>query len=89
MQICNNCNTVNEAHVEKCVHCNMKGNFRPADSKPEIFRMEKHIVMCTNCGSDTPGEGTKCIQCNFPISNKQAQLDNVDQPVTSQKVKVG
>ncbi|WP_143473564.1 hypothetical protein [Flavilitoribacter nigricans] len=70
MLICNNCNSVNDDHVQKCKHCQMSGNFRRqmgenrSDNTP-VLQIVK--VLCRNCGSDSPGEDTKCVHCRFPL----------------------
>lgn len=89
MIICNNCNTTNEQGTHKCVHCNMVGDFRPADYKPEVVKIKTNMISCRNCGSDTPGEGTKCIHCNFPFAQDQIQARKVAQDDSFQNLKVG
>ena len=89
MLICNNCNTTNEQDAHKCMHCNMVGNFRAANSKPEVVKIKTNMIHCRNCGSDTPGEGKKCMHCNFPFAQRQLQSDEKMQESTFQKWKVG
>ena len=89
MLICNNCNTTNEQDAQKCVHCHMVGNFRPADQKPEVVKLATSMVICQNCASDTPGEGTKCVHCNFPFAPKKVQTTTDNQTNNFQNLKIG
>ena len=67
MKTCNNCSAENHIAVEKCVQCNMKGNFSYQEMPTEAPQINEDIIQCQNCASDNPGDGIKCIQCHFPI----------------------
>lgn len=73
MLICNNCNTVNDDAVQKCVNCQMTGNFRHqiGENRSDNTPVLQLKVLCRNCGSDAPGEGVKCIHCRFPLAPLQ------------------
>lgn len=86
MLICNNCNTVNDDHCQKCKHCRMSGNFRrrigenKSDNTPVL-----HVkVVCLNCGSDSPGEEVKCVHCCFPLARTKVS-GNQQEVITSER----
>ncbi len=94
MLVCNNCSTVNDDHVKKCVHCHMEGNFRVqlGESRSDAFVAVKEVPPCGNCGSHAPGEGSKCAHCHFPLPVQKPRIINVDEELpqfqnTSQKLK--
>lgn len=80
MLICNNCNTVNDDHVQKCVHCQMAGNFRHqmGDNKSDNTPIIQIKVVCRNCGSNAPGEDVKCVHCRFPLASVKAHNTNIE-----------
>ena len=82
MKTCNNCGTVNELAKEKCMGCNMPGNFTVHSEyvEPELGEVKK--ISCTNCGSFHPGEGTHCVHCRFPLMNNKMK------PITKQTVHI-
>lgn len=86
MQRCNNCNTINEIGVEKCVQCNMIGNFTPmVGGKVAPVAVDEETIICKNCGGGTPNQGTKCIVCHFPLPANRSHQTNSD----FQNLKVG
>jgi len=90
MKTCNNCNTVNEAVVDKCVHCHMPGNFTLHAVKDEVVTVEeKTNIQCGNCGSYKPGEGTHCTDCNFPLPHAQKSTISTLSSVQQHNKKVG
>ncbi len=70
MKTCNNCSTENHIAAQKCVHCNMEGNFTFQEMPMEAPHVNEDVIICRNCASENPGNGIKCIQCNFPIMSK-------------------
>ncbi len=71
MKTCNNCNTVNEVHLSRCVTCNMEGNFTlhaVATEALPIVEEEADKLHCSNCGSKESVELSKCSQCRFPLT---------------------
>ncbi len=75
MKTCNNCSTENHIAAQKCMHCNMEGNFTFQEMPMEAPQISISKIQCRNCASENPGNGMKCIQCNFPIQQK-IQTDN-------------
>lgn len=86
MQRCNNCGTINEIGVEKCIQCNMKGNFTPIlGGKPATVEVKTETIICRNCGSSTPLGAKKCGVCHFPVPVNILKTPNSD----LQNLKVG
>lgn len=86
MKSCNNCGKTNYISVERCVQCNMAGNFTFQEMPAGAPSAETGVSMqCRNCGNRHPGEGPKCIHCHFPIAVKTKQITSA-QPVTMKKV---
>jgi len=71
MKICNNCNNENHPEADKCVHCQMAGDFRPKTDGlyHHPLPSDEEAAQCLNCGHPQPGEGPKCVHCHFPLQN--------------------
>ena len=76
MLICNNCNSVNEDGVVRCVHCHMEGDFRlqMGENRTDDAPLLQNKVICRNCGSDEPGEGSRCMHCRFPVARTELSV---------------
>lgn len=79
MKTCNNCSTENHIAAEKCIHCNMKGNFTYREMPEEAPQINESIIHCRNCANENPGNGIKCMHCNFPIQRNLKAKNTIPQ----------